>query len=272
MYCEEFGQENDRVVVMLHGAFFTFAFGRQYCLADRYHIVVPHIMGFGRHTDRTFQTDEALAELEECVGGLGRKVGLVGFSLGAQLGYALVCRRPDLFDKTVLVSPWLEKNAAEMQGILRENERQLKSLQNRAKCSLIALTCGVPGEQRREFVRNMQNVSAETVRNSVDKRRKGAGRGRLLREGDGGAEPALPGAGVAEGGAQHTPDVRAGVQPAAGGFPLDRAGARVRGDAVGPALQRGVGTDAGRGGPDDPRHIAAAMVQKGQNQPPEAGK
>ena len=168
MYCEEFGQENDRVVVMLHGAFFTFAFGRQYCLADRYHIVVPHIMGFGRHTDRTFQTDEALAELEECVGGLGRKAGLVGFSLGAQLGYALICRRPDLFDKTVLVSPWLEKDAAEMQGILRENERQLKSLQNRAKCSLIALTCGVPGEQRREFVRNMQNVSAETVRNSVD--------------------------------------------------------------------------------------------------------
>ena len=115
MYCEEFGQENDRVVVMLHGAFFTFAFGRQYCLADRYHIVVPHIMGFGRHTDRTFQTDEALAELEECVGGLGRKAGLVGFSLGAQLGYALICRRPDLFDKTVLVSPWLEKDAAEMQ-------------------------------------------------------------------------------------------------------------------------------------------------------------
>ena len=54
MYVEEYGKENRSVIVMLHGANFVHCFGRQYSLAEKYHIVVPHIMGFGNETDRVF--------------------------------------------------------------------------------------------------------------------------------------------------------------------------------------------------------------------------
>ena len=47
MRVEEYGKENESIIVMLHGANFVHCYGRQYPLAEKYHIVVPHIMGFG---------------------------------------------------------------------------------------------------------------------------------------------------------------------------------------------------------------------------------
>ena len=41
MYVEEYGKDNSSVIVMLHGASFVHCFGRQYPLAEKYHIVVP---------------------------------------------------------------------------------------------------------------------------------------------------------------------------------------------------------------------------------------
>lgn len=85
MRIEEYGKENDKIIVMLHGAYFVHSFGRQYVLANRYHIIVPHIMGFGEEADRTFDAEACTKELAEFIRTLGKKVTLVGFSLGAQL-------------------------------------------------------------------------------------------------------------------------------------------------------------------------------------------
>ena len=54
MKVEEYGKGNPKTIVMLHGAFFVHTYGRQYQLSQEYHIVVPHIMGFGDKTDRIF--------------------------------------------------------------------------------------------------------------------------------------------------------------------------------------------------------------------------
>ena len=67
MHIEEYGKENDSTIVMLHGANFVHCFGRQYTLAGSYHIVVPHIMGFGNEAERVFNADECISELTELI-------------------------------------------------------------------------------------------------------------------------------------------------------------------------------------------------------------
>lgn len=168
MYAEEYGEENNQILLMLHGAFFIHTFGRQYVLADKYHLIVPHIMGYGYHTDQNFITEKAVAELADYIDGLGKPVTLIGFSLGAQLAYELICRRTELFSSAIIISPWLLKSKEEMPRMLEMNEKQYFSMQNKMKCQIIAMMNGLPKEQRTEFVNQMQSVSIDTVRNSVD--------------------------------------------------------------------------------------------------------
>lgn len=168
MYIEEYGKGNKKTIVMLHGAFFIHTFGRQYCLADKYHLIVPHLPGFGNHTEKVFNAGEAIAELTELIPGIGSKVTLVGFSLGAQLAYELLCESPELFDKAIIVSPWLVKSKDEMDKMIKINEKQFTGLQNKFQCSLIAIMNGLPKAQREEFVRQMQHVRIETVHNAVN--------------------------------------------------------------------------------------------------------
>ena len=74
MKVEEYGKENESVIVMLHGANFVHCFGRQYFLAEKYHIVVPHIMGFGNEADRIFDADICVQEIAEYIKDFDKKV------------------------------------------------------------------------------------------------------------------------------------------------------------------------------------------------------
>lgn len=164
----ELGKENDSIIVMLHGANFVHSFGRQYALADRFHIIVPHIMGFGEDADRVFDTETCTAEIADFISGLDQKVLLVGFSLGAQLAFKLISEHSELFYSAVIVSPWLNKTEASIKEAVKINEKQLISLKKKWLCNCIGLMNGLPGNARQEFVGWMQNVKAETIRNSVD--------------------------------------------------------------------------------------------------------
>lgn len=168
MYCDEYGKENEKIIVMLHGANFVHSFGKQYPLADRYHIIVPHLMGFGKEADKTFTVDAQITELVELISSLGKKVALVGFSLGAQVGYKLVAGHQELFTCAILVSPWLCKDKDTVDKVMKANEKQFASFKKKWLCSFIGMMNGLPKEQRKEFVEQMQRVSIETIRNSVD--------------------------------------------------------------------------------------------------------
>lgn len=80
---EEYGKDNDSIIVMLHGANFVHCYGRQYTLAKHYHIIVPHIMGFGEEADRVFEAEICIAELADLIKNFNKKVLLVSFFLGA---------------------------------------------------------------------------------------------------------------------------------------------------------------------------------------------
>lgn len=165
---EEYGKENDKIIVMLHGANFVHSFGRQYCLSNKYHIIVPHIMGFGAEADRVFDTDKCAEELAEFIAGLNKKVLLVGFSLGSQLAFKLVSEHEELFTGAVIVSPWLIKEEPMLSEVLKMNEKQFALFKKRWLCGLIGMMNGLPSVQRKEFVEQMQNVKIETIRSCVD--------------------------------------------------------------------------------------------------------
>lgn len=169
MRIEEFGLENKTTIVMLHGANFVHSFGKQYALANKYHIVVPHIMGFGNETDATFETDACVEQLAEYIKSLNKKVVLVGFSLGAQLAFKLVSEYEYLFSSAILVSPWLIKEEASMSHMVDVNLKQLRSLKKRWQCNIIGFMNGlISSSVRKEFVDQMQNVKEETIKNMVD--------------------------------------------------------------------------------------------------------
>lgn len=167
MKIEEYGKENDKIIVMLHGAHFVHSFGRQYPLAKEYHIIIPHIMGFGDNTDNIFQTDECMKELAEFIKTLNKKVMLIGFSLGAQLAFKLVSEYEELFEAAIIISPWLIKEEPFLSTIMELNIKQLNSLKNKFLCNITGMMNGLPSKQRKEFVAQMQNVKEETVRNIV---------------------------------------------------------------------------------------------------------
>lgn len=167
MHFEQYGKREDPIIVFLHGANFVHSFGRQYSLADDYCLIVPHIMGYGKEAHRTFHAEEAVSELAEFIKDLGKKVTLVGFSLGAQLAIKLVADYEELFRGAIIVSPWLIKEEPGLTKAYQENAKQLKSMKNKFFCKMIGLMNGLPRDQRREFADQMQNVSEETLRNTV---------------------------------------------------------------------------------------------------------
>lgn len=167
MRTEEFGTENKKIIVMLHGANFVHTFGRQYTLAEKYHLILPHIMGYGDHTDQVFRAEECVRELADFIRGFHTKVMLVGFSLGAQLAFKLVSEYEELFECVLIVSPWLIKEESYLSKIHELNQKQLKSLKKKPLCAFIGTLNGLPPKACRAFVHQMQNVADETAHNVV---------------------------------------------------------------------------------------------------------
>ncbi|MBQ7491789.1 MAG: alpha/beta hydrolase [Clostridia bacterium] len=167
MYYEEFGKRDAPVVVMLHGAFFTDTYRGEYALGQRYHLIVPHIRGFGKAADEIFTADAATEEIKSLIRPCA-PVFLVGFSLGAQLAFKLLAEEPALFQKAVVVSPWLVDKDEIPEKMMRGNLKMLAQLKNRMVCQMIGFASGMPKEKRGELAEAMQRVSEQTVRNCVD--------------------------------------------------------------------------------------------------------
>ncbi len=125
-------------------------------------------MGYGKETGKTFDTDSQIRELVSYITSLHQKVLLVGFSLGAQIAFKLVAEHEELFSGAIMISPWLEKPDKMLQSVMEQNEKQYVLFRKRWICNLIGFLNGLPRAQRKDFVEQMQQVTIETVRRSVD--------------------------------------------------------------------------------------------------------
>ena len=108
LYFDEYGNRGDPTLVLLHGAGALDTFCQQYYLAERYHLVVPHLPGAGQSAETAYEPEKAKQELFQLIEHLhAGPIGVIGHSLGAQIAIMLVCERPELFSFAVFLSAWV---------------------------------------------------------------------------------------------------------------------------------------------------------------------
>ncbi len=165
MYYEKYGENDDNIIVFLHGMNFVHCFSKQTPIfAKKYQVIVPHLPGFGRNCDCTFSADLAVEQVAELVKSLGVKVTLVGFSLGAQLCVPLVCKYPELFKGVIMISAWLIKDMGEVEKLMRQQSDNEKTMRSGA----ISISVGLNKEERQEHKEYCKNVSMKSILAAVD--------------------------------------------------------------------------------------------------------
>jgi len=111
MFYEEYGSRELPTIIMLHGGGMVHSFVNQYILSDRFHIVIPHLYGNGRESHVQYDPIENVNAIAKITNKIGKnKVGIVGYSIGGQIIVPLVCNYEHLFNKAIMVSPWVIKS------------------------------------------------------------------------------------------------------------------------------------------------------------------
>lgn len=108
LYYKEYGDRKNPTILMLHGAGALDTFSKQYCFADKYHLVVPHLPGAGKAAAEVYEPEKTKQELFELIKSLSKeKIGVIGHSLGGQIAVMLVSERPEMFSFAVFLSAWV---------------------------------------------------------------------------------------------------------------------------------------------------------------------
>ena len=168
IYYEEYGGKDKPVVILLHGANFIPSFANQYSLANKYRLILPHITGYGKSADDIYTTEKAVAELSELAVSFGRKVTLVGFSLGAQLAFVLACENPELYNGAVCVSPWIIKEEPLLSKVVKMNEKNFGLLKKEWYIKLCGKITKLNSEEIEQFAKDCMAVKKETILNSIN--------------------------------------------------------------------------------------------------------
>lgn len=105
---DEYGNSDNPILLLLHGAGVLDTFSGQYCLAKRFHLIIPHLPGAGKAAGEVYEPKSVVYEIFALIDSLKTpQIGLIGHSLGAQLAIMLVCERPKQFKFAVFLSAWL---------------------------------------------------------------------------------------------------------------------------------------------------------------------
>ncbi len=168
MYYESFGNPENPAIVFLHGANFVQSFYKQYCLSDRYYLIVPHITGYGKESESIYTTEKAKEEITELIKSLNRKVTLIGFSLGAQLAFTLTSDHSELFSGAIIISPWIIKERKTLDKIVKMNEKYINLLQKNWYIKISAKLLAISNEMYDDFAEYTKSAKLETILNSID--------------------------------------------------------------------------------------------------------
>lgn len=111
MFYEEYGDQKNPTIVLLHCAAIVEIYLKQIALSSQYHLVIPHLYGSGEEVAMDFELKKTMAAVISLVKNLGSQpVYLVGHSEGANLALTLVSQEPELFKKAIISSPMVDKN------------------------------------------------------------------------------------------------------------------------------------------------------------------
>ena len=168
IYYDEYGNPENPTIIFLHGMHFPDTFRKSYCLAEKYHLVIPHLYGYGKEVEKTFNTKEVNEAIIELAKQYNGECVLIGFSLGAQIALYLVTNYPYLFKGGMFISAWVDKNEKQVKKIMKANLFSTKLLQHKRIARLQGRILGLKGEQLEDFVETLSSVKEETVVATVD--------------------------------------------------------------------------------------------------------
>lgn len=168
MFYEEFGNSKNPVLVFLHGANMVDSFFKQYSLQNKYHIILPHITGYGKESGTVFTTEKAVEDLYNLIKSFNQKVYLVGFSLGAQLGFVLLSRHQELFKSAIIISPWIIKEPQFTGKVKEQNIKMFGMIKKKWYVKLQGRMLGYPDDLKQKLIEDTMNLQKDTLANSVD--------------------------------------------------------------------------------------------------------
>lgn len=164
MYFEEIGDRRNHTIIMLHGAALPLGFVKQYSLASKYHLVLPHLYGNGEEAYETYTPDKCVEGVLDIVKKLEKdKVTLIGFSLGAQLMIPILCKEEHYFDKAVLVSPWVCKSEEALVSVVKSMSQMASLMKIRWVAKLQGQLVGMDQVQKKDFITYCQNTTKENL-------------------------------------------------------------------------------------------------------------
>lgn len=169
IYYEKYGGSFDRTIVFLHNETAVHCFSKQYdYLARNYCVIVPHLPGFGRNASNMFSTEQAVNEVVELIESLGKKVTLIGFGLGASLCLPLICRHGELFNGSVMISPWLIKDMESIERAMKAQADKEKVIKNKLLSGISGLAMGLDKDERKAHGEFCKNINMNSLMAAID--------------------------------------------------------------------------------------------------------
>ncbi len=169
MFYRSYGSQEGQPILFLHGSIIVDTFIKQYRWFKNAYVIVPELIGFGQEAHRIYDLESNIHELHDIMLSCHKKVIVVGYSLGAQLGYVLINRYPELIEKAVLISPWLIHEPKDLTLALEENLGILKKLKESPfLASLTAFSLGIRGQYAKRFKTSLEYIHEETLEHMVN--------------------------------------------------------------------------------------------------------
>ena len=164
MFYDFYGEEQNPVLVLLHGAAALDNFTHQYeLLASRFFVLVPHLPGAGAAADEAYDPQATIDALAEWIASLNRgKVMLMGHSVGGQLAVKLVSEHESLFSRAVFLSPWVVSSEKSIKLYSSMARLTHSSVKNAKLLRMQAHYWGYTPEQTEKLVAYSANISLDT--------------------------------------------------------------------------------------------------------------
>ena len=172
MFFDAYGDEQNPVLVLLHGAAALDTFANQYeLLAQHFRVLVPHLPGAGEAAAEAYDPQATADAVAAWISSLGvGKVLLMGHSVGAELAVKLASEHEELFSRAVFLSPWLCASPASVKLYCAIARHTYRSTKNEKLLRMQAKYWNFNAAQADRMVAYSPKISLETYVSFFEKR------------------------------------------------------------------------------------------------------
>ena len=164
MFFDAYGNEQNPVLVLLHGAAALDTFANQYdLLAQHFRVLVPHLPGAGEAAAEAYDPQATADAVAAWIASLNvGQVLLMGHSVGAELAVKLASEHEELFSRAVFLSPWLLASAASTKLYVGMARMSYSAIKNEKLLRMQAKYWNLSAEQADRMVAYSPKIPLDT--------------------------------------------------------------------------------------------------------------